>query len=333
MSFKNKMKNRGMSKLDSLVETPESVTLTTPKKKTFPRWLQTAIPIAAGVVIATGIVLPITLSLMRGYGSSQQDGGAEWFDPDYGGGEADYGPTPGEGNSSSSGEPEDPIYSLNIEGARYSLVNPQTYSDTLYQRFIRTSLTNLGQNSLGDKVCDMTNSINPRLYSEGNYSIFHVKNSNSNGVLLVTNGIAYYVYSIETTASLPVDSSFSDILTFFGIDAYSFIEAYEGLKNVLTYTFNNEDSTSIVNNLKTINSNFASIEERNKNYERDDTGIPKGVYYEFILSDGLDCLPLYYCSQSCDIVTCSSLFSLKNTDAFTLMDSKIEMDYDPNYSR
>ena len=57
MSFKNKMKNRGISKLDNLVETPDYITPVKPKKVSW-NWLKIAIPVVAGLAL---IVIPISI--------------------------------------------------------------------------------------------------------------------------------------------------------------------------------------------------------------------------------------------------------------------------------
>ena len=57
MSFKNKMKNRGISKLDNLVETPDYITPVQPKKVNL-NWLKIAIPVVAGLAL---IIVPISV--------------------------------------------------------------------------------------------------------------------------------------------------------------------------------------------------------------------------------------------------------------------------------
>ena len=62
MSFKNKMKNRGISKLDSLVETPDYITPVQPKKVGW-NWLKIAIPVTAGLAL---VVVPISVFAANG---------------------------------------------------------------------------------------------------------------------------------------------------------------------------------------------------------------------------------------------------------------------------
>ena len=57
MSFKNKMKNRGISKLDNLTETPDYITPPTPKKVSW-NWLKIAIPVTAGLAL---VIIPISI--------------------------------------------------------------------------------------------------------------------------------------------------------------------------------------------------------------------------------------------------------------------------------
>ena len=338
MSFKSKMRKRGINKIDSLVETPESITLVTPKKNFNPKWLTILVPIAASIVVVTAIVLPIAFNMNKMGGSESQidksdnQGEEGWYS-------GDDSPGSNNGGAVDQDASESPLSTLYYNGVYYSLINPQESVVNIYKNYLRLDLSNPSTDYLGDKITDINSSINPLLGEIGGYSLYHVKNSNSNGVLVANNGETTYFYFAEPYIALPVDASLTDILTFYGIDNYQFIEAYESetindkvsLYSKLTYTFDNYDSTSIINSLKVLPSNFASVEERNANYVRDDLGIPKGVNYLFVVSDGLDCLPLYYCSQSCDITVCRSNFVLKNSDAFSLMDSRIEMDYNPDY--
>ena len=62
MSFKNKMKNRGISKLDNLVETPDYITPVQPKKFSW-NWLKIAIPVTAGLAL---VVVPISVFAANG---------------------------------------------------------------------------------------------------------------------------------------------------------------------------------------------------------------------------------------------------------------------------
>ena len=81
MSFKKKMQNRGISKLDNLVETPDYITVEKPIiKQNSSRfaWLKVAIPVLAGLVI---LAIPTTILIRGGLsisGASKQsnyDGG------------------------------------------------------------------------------------------------------------------------------------------------------------------------------------------------------------------------------------------------------------------
>lgn len=98
MSFKNKMKNRGISKLDNLVETPDYITPPTPKKVSW-NWLKIAIPVTAGLAL---VIIPISIlgatgafSAKNASKSDMAPGDNSYSDPDF-----NWDPTPGESDSS-----------------------------------------------------------------------------------------------------------------------------------------------------------------------------------------------------------------------------------------
>ena len=87
MSFKNKMKNRGISKLDNLTETPSYITPVQPKKSNW-LWLKIAIPVTAGLAL---IVVPVSILAANGVfisnssNKSAAPGDSGYVhDPDYG---------------------------------------------------------------------------------------------------------------------------------------------------------------------------------------------------------------------------------------------------------
>ena len=63
MSFKKKMHNRGITKLDNLVETPSYIGEEKPIKTRF-NWLNIAIPVAAGLVV---LAVPLSIALAGGF--------------------------------------------------------------------------------------------------------------------------------------------------------------------------------------------------------------------------------------------------------------------------
>ena len=68
MSFKNKMKNRGISKLDNLVETPDYIETPKPKAKFSWNWLKIAIPVTAGLVL---VALPVSIFASQKFSSNK----------------------------------------------------------------------------------------------------------------------------------------------------------------------------------------------------------------------------------------------------------------------
>ena len=109
MSFKNKMKNRGISKLDNLVETPDYITPVQPKKLSW-NWLKIAIPVTAGLAL---VVVPVSVfAINGGFSANSSSKNADYAsdsasapsDPDYSyHGDDSYSPVP-EGGNSSAGE-------------------------------------------------------------------------------------------------------------------------------------------------------------------------------------------------------------------------------------
>ena len=103
MSFKNKMKNRGISKLDKLVETPDYITPPTPKKVSW-NWLKIAIPVTAGLAL---IIIPVSILGATGAfnarnankgGAPSSDNSAS-YDPEY-----NWDPAPSDASPSSGDE-------------------------------------------------------------------------------------------------------------------------------------------------------------------------------------------------------------------------------------
>ena len=103
MSFKNKMKNRGISKLDNLTETPDYITPPTPKKVSW-NWLKIAIPVTAGLAL---IIIPVSILGATGAfnarnankgGAPRSDNSAS-YDPEY-----NWDPAPSDASPSSGDE-------------------------------------------------------------------------------------------------------------------------------------------------------------------------------------------------------------------------------------
>ncbi len=230
MSFKNKMKNRGISKLDNLVETPDYIEVKKPEKRNL-NWLKIAIPVAAGLAL---VIVPISVISANGV----------------------FRPT----NSSKSG----------IDGNHYS---PD---------------------------------------SESGYS------------------------APESQSGMAVkDAPFATLLTNHQINGNYVIEVYDYADGYTepTYTFSNEDSLSIINCLKGINSDMDGFSERlnASTTKRNNAGYLMGINHRLIIKDGNNKLITNYFSQFSTIVVEDSAFDIKGTEAYTLMDTHIEMDYNPDY--
>jgi len=239
MSFKNKMKNRGISKLDNLVETPDYITPPTPKKVSW-NWLKIAIPVTAGLAL---VIIPVSILGATGAFSAKNTsksdmapGGGSYSDPDF-----NWDPTPGE-SGSSEGTP----------------ASDESYNGDL-------SFENLLANH----------------HVEGNISI----------------------------------------------EVYDYADGYMEP----TYTFANEQVSSIVSSLNGIESNYDIYVSKVQSVKRNSAGFIMGINHRLIFKDDNSKMVCHYFSQLSTLVIDQSAFDLSGSEAYTLMDSFIEMDYDPTF--
>ena len=257
MSFKNKMKNRGISKLDNLVETPDYVTPVQPKKVGW-NWLKIAIPVTAGLAL---IVVPISVFAANGGFSANSSSKSA------------------NQTSDSSFAPGDPEYNYDSmpapSGEAESNV-PPIYADT--------SDTN----------------IDPEL----------------------------------------MDLNFSAILAKYEIFDNYVIEVNDfigGAKHQ-TYIFTGEEANAIVNSLNGLVSDYNAYKakEKSDDVDKNKNGYLMGINYQFIFKDGLDDAAVHklrcgYISQFATMLVECSAFDLTGSVAYSIMDTYIEMDYDPTF--
>lgn len=231
MSFKNKMKNRGISKLDNLIETPSYITPTKPKKFNW-NFLKIAIPVTAGLAL---VIIPVSILIAGGsfnaQNSSKKDGvpsGDSSFDPGY-----DVETLPGQNSEEVS----------NIDTSFLALLNNH--------------------------------------HINGNYII----------------------------------------------EVYDYSDGYMEP----TYTFTNEQSSLINDSLKDIKSGFNLYASKLKDAKRNSSSYIMGINHRLIFKDGTNQMVGHYFSQFSSLIIDQSAFDMSTSTAYALMDSYIEMDYDPNF--
>ena len=235
MSFKNKMKNRGISKLDKLVETPDYITPPTPKKVSW-NWLKIAIPVTAGLAL---VIIPISILGATGAFSAKNAS------------KHDSAPS-----DSSSSDPEynwDPA----SEGSDYSQADESYYGDLSFE------------------------------------------------TLLINHHVIGNI----------------------AIEVYDYADGYMEP----TYIFTNEQASSIVSSLNGIESNYNIYVSKVQSVKRNSADYIMGINHRLIFKDDNSKMVCHYFSQLSTLVIDESAFDLSGSEAYTLMDSFIEMDYDPTF--
>lgn len=129
------------------------------------------------------------------------------------------------------------------------------------------------------------------------------------------------------------DTKFDKLLEKYHIYSNITIEVYDYADGYLspTYVFTNEESASIINSLKSLTSDFDSYDGKLTTAKRNTSGYIIGINHRLIFKDGSHKMTTNYFSQFATLVIESSAFDLSGSQAFTLMDSHIEMDYDSSY--
>ena len=129
------------------------------------------------------------------------------------------------------------------------------------------------------------------------------------------------------------NASFAKLLNDYNIGVNCTIEVYDYADGYLspTYTFEGEDVTSIINSIKTINSDYSTYSGKVNSASRNTAGYLMGINHKLIFKDGTNKMVGQYFSQFVTLLIDSSAFDLTGSQAYTIMDSHIEMDYDPTF--
>ena len=328
MNFEKRMKMRGNQKINQMIETPEFINLDGPRpeKKKFPLWAKIAIPSSLGVLAASFAFVVIVSSLLvvlatRGYKSAAPalDGGQ-----------------PG-GNGGGEQEPTEYSTPLFINGVTYERI---PLNNNSYRDFINVNLSSPLADIIGEEVTGLSKEVQDTLKEMGDYHLYHIKGSSSSYVYLLYNGNSYDIYTATNLNSL-YDSNIDNLLSFFGVDGdyqmkvfdYQHVDnKYSYSNNV--YNFTHDETVSIVDGLKIVDSNYSSFVSKYGSASKNNQNLLMGISHQLVFTDGVDCLNAVYYSQL-KTINMNSLvrtsFDIEGNDAFTLMDDKIEMDYDPNY--
>ena len=341
MNFEKKMKERGNQKIESLVETPSFIKITKKKetKKRFPLWAKIAIPSSLGLVFSATVVVVFGISLsflfngMFAKNSARAPG--DQYAPTSNNEEGHgYG---GSGEGQEPGASDSTPVAVDIDGITYSVLSDG--QESFVKEYVDIDLSKSTAELIGEEVTNLSNVTKEQLGTLGNYSLYHIQGSSSSFVYIVCNGVETHFISATKLNAL-YDSDIDTLLTFFGVEDDYQIKVFD-YKNTdgkysysdNIYDFSTEDSKAIVNTLKTINSDYSSFSTEYDSAEKS-KGLLKGISHKLVFSDGVDFLPAVYYSQLSSINMPSmtqTSFDIKDTSAYTLMDDKIEMDYDPNY--
>lgn len=132
------------------------------------------------------------------------------------------------------------------------------------------------------------------------------------------------------------DNSFADLLVQNNVKNNYVIEIYDYADGYMTptYTFANEEAENIITSLNTIESDFNEYVTKinSSSIKRNESGYIMGINHKLVFKDGQNNkLVGHYFSQVSTLVFDQSAFKLSGSDAYTILDSQIEMDYDPNY--
>ena len=132
------------------------------------------------------------------------------------------------------------------------------------------------------------------------------------------------------------NKSFADLLAFEGLSNDIEIEIYnyaEGGYTNLVCTITGNDASSIINSLKTINSDYdlytTSLTSSTAN--RNENGRLLGINHKIVFRDSTHKLISNYYSQFTTLASYESGFNITNNEAFTILDTYVEMDYDSTY--
>ncbi len=141
--------------------------------------------------------------------------------------------------------------------------------------------------------------------------------------------------SAAPETSVTPDATFASILIKNHINGNYVIEVYDYADGYMepTYVFENEDATKIINSISNINSdvNAYHAKAQDPTTKRNDAGRLMGINHRLTIKDNQNTLSAYYFSQFSMIYVEESAFDLTGTEAYTIMDEHVEMDYDPDF--
>ena len=230
MSFKRKMHNRGISKLDNLVETPDYITEPKSKPKFSWNWLKIAIPVTAGLAL---VVIPISIFASRATASNKSanlsDGskGNSDYSPDtsYNYGDQSFAPESGEG-SGASASAQDSSFATLLEN--YNILG--NYVIEVYD--YADGYTNPTYTFTGEDAVDIINSLKS---INSDYNAYTTKlntaNRNTSGYIMGINHRLYFkdgqnimvAHYYSQFSTLVVDSFAFDLAE---SDAYQIMDAH-----------------------------------------------------------------------------------------------------------
>ena len=321
MSFKNKMKNMGTSKLDDLVETPNYIKPIEEKRKTLSLgWVKIAVPVLVSsliVIAPLAIILPLALGGAKGAAAPDANQNVE--------------PTP-ESHEGGADYDQELSYSESLlldGGKHYSEIDIKSQYNTL-SNYINIDSSESINDLLGDKISDLTNDMNSSLFAMGNYSIYHFKNSDSFTTLIAYNGTTPHYFVIDEDSPIyQSDPDLNTILNFSGIKGDYHIDVYDNQKGASAgpiYNFDIATSTSIVNSFNDLNSSYSSyLDKKYETASQESPSASANGDYRFSITDGVDIVNCIYYSNIKYFVVGNSAFDLTNTSTLTLLEKYIDL--------
>ena len=215
-----------------------------------------------------------------------------------------------------------------------SIIRPTIYNGDLTQSDI-----------LGIKVIEeVTAENNGLLGEEGGWSLYTIKQSKTDNVLVAVKGNQRRFYFREIYRSFPedpyLDSPFSTYWSKAGIRfGHTTLAVYDLLANYkdplsphrLITTYSVDETTAIMTALNGLQSDYRFFNETNRPKDRNSIGREMGKQYLMVFADGNDLLPAYYHSQRTSFSSVDTYLYLKDTQAYGLLSAHLDLTYDPTY--
>lgn len=312
MNLEKLVAKRANARLDAITPNPYK------KQPSFPLWAKIAIPSALTVLI---VAVPLIISFSSRTASTS------------------YGPEPG-GHQPETTTMEPDQGELIIEGKRYVQ---------------ETSLSNLprciGGKSIeeikGERIGEVTEDINVYLAKLGGFELCRIKGSSSQAALMATDGttVYYYLYVPSIEGNNEMDGTpkqprlfatleYNGIFGGYSIEAYGMGRSSDGVYSYIepVYEFHGNDAEAIIASIDALNNDYFGYYERlaGPDTKRNPEGDLMGVSYRLVVTDGIDVFPLSYVSQFHTVSFWNVRVDISGSDAFTIMDEQMEMDYDEN---